>query len=420
MRAKITSSLIANLSKEPPVRSFEVNDTKDTGFTLKVTPSGLMSFSIRYRNAGGRQLKYTIGRLGTITLPQARDIASKLNGQVKNGIDIQAEKKERKANAERQRQQTLGVFFYERYRPYLISHTKTGKHRAQALESSFVKQWANKPLMDVNEWLVVNWRKNKLKSGLKPAGVNRPVSSLKAMLNRAVDWDLLEKNPLERVRPLKEDKNPIVRYLTVDEELRLRNALVDRQQHQIAERDRHNKWLTERGRDTFPTLFECKYTDYLMPMVLTALNTGMRRGELFNLRVDDINLKSKQVQVKGSGAKSGNTRYIPLTNEGLTTLRNWIKQNKLQESNLVFPSPITGKRFDNIKKSWAGLIDIARIQNFRFHDLRHTYASKLVTRGADLYVVKELLGHASIETTQRYVHLAPGHKVRTVELLNAR
>ena len=120
MRAKITSSLIANLSKEPPVRSFEVNDTKDTGFTLKVTPSGLMSFSIRYRNAGGRQLKYTIGRLGTITLPQARDIASKLNGQVKNGIDIQAEKKERKANAERQRQQTLGVFFYERYRPYLI------------------------------------------------------------------------------------------------------------------------------------------------------------------------------------------------------------------------------------------------------------------------------------------------------------
>jgi integrase len=419
MKARITSKLIATLSHEPPVKAFEVNDTKDTGFTMKVLPSGVMSFSIRYRNDDGRQLKYTIGRLGTVTLIQARDIASKLNGQVKNGVDIQAKKKDQKAKAEHQRQQTLGVFFYERYRPYLISHTKTGDHRAQALESSFVKQWTKKPLLDVNEWLVVNWRKSKIKDGLKPAGVNRPVSSLKAMLNKAVDWDVLEKNPLDRVRPLKEDKNPITRYLTVDEESHLRKALVDRQQNQIVERDRYNHWLMERGRETLPVLSDYQYTDYLKPMVLIALNTGMRRGELFNLRVDDINFKSKQVQVKGSNAKSGNTRYIPLTVEGLATLKSWFEQNEFQDSDLVFPSPVTGKRFDNIKKSWARLMGLAQIRNFRFHDLRHSYASKLVSRGADLYVVKELLGHASIETTQRYVHLAPEHKARTVELLNA-
>lgn len=418
MQEKITSSLISSLSAKPPVRKFDINDTKEVGLTLSVLPSGVMSFSLRYRNSEGRQLKYTIGRLGVVTLAQARKIAGKLNGQVKNGIDIQAVKKEKKVKAERRRQQTLGVFFHERYKPYLVSHTKTGEKRAQALESSFIKDWSDKPLIDINDWLVISWRKSKLKTGLKPGGVNRPVSALKAMLNRAVDWNILEKNPLERVKPIKEGKNPIVRYLTEDEEHSLRRALLDRQQNQVDERRRYNGWLNERNLDRLPDLSSLQFTDYLMPMVLLALNTGMRRGELFSLCGDDFDFKSKQVRIKGTDAKSGNTRHIPLTHEGQETLRTWIRQNDIQSNDLVFPSPVTGQRFDNIKRSWTSLIGLAGIDGFRFHDLRHSYASKLVRRGADLYVVKELLGHASIETTQRYSHLAPDHKARTVELLN--
>ena len=73
---------------------------------------------------------------------------------------------------------------------------------------------------------------------------------------------------------------------------------------------------------------------------------------------------------------------------------------------LVFPNA-DGDRFGSIKKSWAGLTDDAKLADFRFHDLRHDFASKLVMAGVDLYTVKELLGHASIEMTQRYAHLAP-------------
>ncbi len=77
----------------------------------------------------------------------------------------------------------------------------------------------------------------------------------------------------------------------------------------------------------------------------------------------------------------------------------------------------TGARFDNIKRSWGQLRDRAGISDFRFHDLRHTFASKLVMAGVDLYVIKELMGHSTIQMTERYAHLAPQYKANAVEKL---
>lgn len=153
-----------------------------------------------------------------------------------------------------------------------------------------------------------------------------------------------------------------------------------------------------------------------MPMVILALNTGMRRGELFSLIWSDIDLKNKQLTVQGHSSKSGNTRYLPLNDEACSTLTAWRNQNTGKD--LVFPSLITGQRLDNIRKSWAGLRKLADLQDFRFHDLRHSFASKLVMAGVDLNTVRELLGHASMEMTLRYAHLAPQHKAAAVALLN--
>jgi site-specific recombinase XerD len=83
---------------------------------------------------------------------------------------------------------------------------------------------------------------------------------------------------------------------------------------------------------------------------------------------------------------------------------------------LVFPGK-NGERFIHIKKSWGGVIDRAEINGFRFHDLRHHFASKLVMAGVDLNTVRELLGHADIEMTLRYAHLAPEHKAKAVAKL---
>ena len=415
MKAKLTDSLISSLTT--PAKKYDINDTLDTGFCLEVRPSGSMSFCLRYRNSEGRQQKYVIGSHGRVTLKQARDLARRLNGQIRNGADIQAEKQNAHQKAEQARHQTLKVFMDERYREHLLYHIKSGKQRASLLEHHFIEPWGTKTLPEINEWLVTGWRKQQLKRGISHAGINRPASALKAMLNRALDWGVIDSNPLAKLKPLREDPSPIVRYLDEQEEKALRDALQARQESQRAERCRYNQWLQSRRHAPLNDLTG-EYTDYLLPFTLLALNTGMRRGELFDLRMKDIDFRQRQLTVHGATSKSGKTRHIPLTNEGIYLLTTWCNQNGLAPDRLVFPSPVSGARFDNINKAWKGLTKAAGIKNFRFHDLRHSYASKLVMRGADLYVIKELLGHASIDTTQRYAHLAPDQKARAVELLN--
>lgn len=163
-----------------------------------------------------------------------------------------------------------------------------------------------------------------------------------------------------------------------------------------------------------------EYTDFLKPLVLVALNTGMRRGELFNLQWKDVDLNNALLTVEGevSGSKSETTRHIPLSNEALRALQAW----KIQapKNDIVFPSPKSGGRLDNIKTSWGNLIRDSKITAFRFHDLRHTFASNLVMGGVDLNTLRELLGHKTIEMTLRYAHLAPEHKAAAVAVLNAR
>ena len=94
--------------------------------------------------------------------------------------------------------------------------------------------------------------------------------------------------------------------------------------------------------------------------------------------------------------------------------QRWRKQGG--GSGLVFPGA-GGGRMTNINKSWAGLVKDAALTDFRFHDCRHHFASRLVMAGVDLYTVKELLGHSDFAMTQRYAHLSPGHKAAAVEKL---
>ena len=141
----------------------------------------------------------------------------------------------------------------------------------------------------------------------------------------------------------------------------------------------------------------------------------MRRGEVFNLTWADIDLTNKLVTVEGEGAKSGQTRHIPLNKEALETLKGWRKQHS-KEVGFVFPGK-KGERLDNVKKSWDGLLKLAKVTGFRWHDLRHTFASKLVMAGVPLNTVRELLGHSDIAMTLRYAHLAPDSKAAAVELI---
>ena len=112
--------------------------------------------------------------------------------------------------------------------------------------------------------------------------------------------------------------------------------------------------------------------------------------------------------------KSGKSRKIPISD---TLMKILNRQSK--EYNYVFTNPETKQPYTDIKHSFHTVLNAANIQNFRFHDLRHTVATRLVEKNIDLVVVKEILGHADIQTTMRYAHAVPKRKLEAIEVLNS-
>jgi integrase len=300
------------------------------------------------------------------------------------------------------------------YKSYLLAEKKSGTHIIANIERYF-SQWNGKRLTEINEFLVANWRKHQLNRGLSPGGVNRPIASLRALLNYAYRVaKVIDHHPLGSFKQLKEDKNKIVRYLTEDEEGRLLRALNERDKRRRGGRISANQWRHARGYEVFPEFSVNGYSDYLTPFVLLAMNTGMRRQELFKLNWVDVDFHSKNLAIHGKIGKSKTTRTVPLNSEIIEVLRIWKKQSS--NIMLVFPNSM-GEEITDIKKPWKKILDDADIQKFRFHGVRHHFASRLVSVGVPLNTVRELLGHSDMQMTMRYAHLAPSQKSQAVELL---
>lgn len=149
----------------------------------------------------------------------------------------------------------------------------------------------------------------------------------------------------------------------------------------------------------------------LKPIIIVALNTGMRRGEIFKLKWRDIDFQRDIIYLFDT--KNGDKREIPMNDLVKKTL---IGVRKHPDGPYVFCKK-DGTPYTNIKKSFLAALKKCGIINFRFHDLRHTFASQLVMSGIDLNTVRELMGHRDIKMTLRYAHLSPDHKRKAVEIL---
>ena len=411
MKAKLTTRSVATL--KPEAKPYKVWDTELAGFFIKVRPSGTMTYGIWYR-VNGKAAEFTLGKHGTLTLAQARGQARRQLGQVANGTDVQAEKVQARRQQEAARFQTWGGFLDHKYGPWARQHRKSASATLARLEACFAG-WRDRSLADLTPWLVESWRSKRLKAGTNPATVNRDLVALKAALAKAVDWNIIEQHPLVRLKPLKLDTRGVVRYLSENEEQQLRRALSERETRVRTERLSANQWRQVRGYELLPDLSDVAFVDHLQPIVLVAINTGLRRGELFNLQWPEVNLATRTLTVRGDGAKSGQTRHIPINDETLKVLSCWRAQN--EGGGYLFPAE-NGGRLTSVKRSWGNLLDKAGIDNFRLHDCRHHFASRLVMAGVDLNTVRELLGHSSLDMTLRYAHLAPEHKAAAVALLS--
>src|SRR5579872_1473194 len=401
MKEMIGASLIARL--KPSEKEYDVWDTKLKGFILRVLPSGGMVYRCEY----GRGKRITIGRTNVLTPAQARDKAKQILSQAAIGILPIKEKKSQEL--------TFKNFIENEYDAWRKANRKNGSDDLRRLKTNFMGEFADFLLSELSPLLIEKWRTKRINNGKTMATVNRDIIILKSALSKAVEWELIKEHPLAKLKLFKTDSKAKVRYLDKDEEKNLKEALIYRDNELKEKRKSGNQWRKERGYDCFPDLHRFVFADYLSPMVLVSLNTGLRRGELFSLTWNDIDFARANLTVKGDTAKSGKTRHIPLNAIALQALKDWRQINETEE--LVFSNVKTGAAFNHVKKSWAGVLERAKIKKFRWHDMRHHFASKLVMAGVDLNTVRELLGHADIKMTLRYAHLAPEHKARAVEKL---
>jgi integrase len=414
LQAKLSTTLVKSLTPKP--KPYEVVDTEVKGFLLRVQPSGAMSYYFAYRTESGVRKRMKLGVHGpACTVAMARDAATAAAGDVTRGVDVQSEKKARVANAVELRNRTLGVFLEDHYGPWVIAHQKAGAETVARIKQAFA-EFLNMPLEDVNLRRIDRYRTDAIGRGLKPSSINRTVTNLQGLLSRAVEWGVISEHPLQGMKALKVDNRPRVRFLSDEEESSLTKALDQRDQRLKDARSSANKHRLDRGYPLLQDLAEHAYADRLTPMVLISLKTGLRKGEILDLRWSDVDLDARLLTVRGEDSKSGNTRYVPLNPTALAALTSWRRQSG-KSNQRVFPAN-DGGRLDNVRSSWATLLSDAGIEKFRWHDMRHHFASKLVMKGVPLNTVRELCGHADSNTTLRYAHLAQSHVFDAVNLLD--
>lgn len=264
---------------------------------------------------------------------------------------------------------------------------------------------------------IETWRTNeKKRTGNKDTSLNKKVCSLKSILNFSADRGLIAANPLAKVKKLKEvDSKKKIRYLTTEERVRFMAALdtYDKEQREMRRRTR----LHAKGRD-LPSMEGWAFANYFKPLIIVALNTGIRRHALLSLRWEDVDLVHGNISLRAETAKSKKEDIIPINTTAKTALEAW-KEQRLDESNpFVFSSPQNGGVMHDCNSSFKWLLKEANIENFRWHDMRHDFASRLVTAGVDFNTVRELMTHSDIKMTLRYAHLAPEKKKEAAERIS--
>lgn len=403
MRAALTQMAVDKIV--PALQPVEHRDTRLKGLVLRVTPGGAKSWYCEF--ARGKRI--WLGRADVLGLNEARVSARAILAEAFQGIDpIEA----RKPKAP---MPTYGSYIDGDYAAWAKSSQKAYGQNLDRLKTAF-KHLLDKPLDTITALDVERWRAKQVERGLSNQTINRDISSIKASFNRAVDWGLLAVNPLAKVKKARVDDCLKVRYLNEAEEARLRAVIEAREERRRVERDSANHWREERGYVLLPSLRSVVFTDHVKPLILLSINTGCRRGELFDLTWSNVDMERRILTVTGATAKSRRTRHIPLNREATSVLTNWRAQCE-DLSGLVFVND-AGVRFDRVNFSWRRLLKDAGITDFRWHDMRHHFASRLAMGGVDLNTIRELLGHSDYTMTLRYAHLAPEFKMKAVEVLD--
>ena len=176
------------------------------------------------------------------------------------------------------------------------------------------------------------------------------------------------------------------------------------------------RFLSEEERAALLSACEQSANPYLYPVVVIALSTGMRAGEIMNLEWRDVDLARGWLTLRET--KNGDMRGVPLAGKALELVKEHARTRRRLDTPMLFPGANPGKPVD-LRAPWNAAIKRAGLVDFRFHDLRHSAASYLAMNGASLNEIAAVLGHRTLAMVQRYAHLSESHKAGVVERMNA-
>ena len=335
---------------------------------------GDVTYYIRYKFEG-TDIKERVGRKSRgFNREMAREALKSRLGDMARGH----------FNLEKMRKPVPFSKLAERYREFASGY-KRGWYEEKYIVQEFDSLFGDTPLAQITTWQIEKWKSEKAKA-VQQQTVNRSLTVIKHMFKKAVEWSMTKTNPATGVK----------RFTVVSERTRFLSA-----------------------DDVQAILQKCKEdltSPWLYPLVKLALNTGMRQGELLSLEWKAVNFERDTINVLQT--KTMRWKTISINTDALEAL-NWLQSNRYGDYLFMWPwGGMVGKTtvYDAFKRACKA----AGIEDFHFHDLRHTFPSHLVMAGVDLLTVKELLGHKQINMTVRYSHLAPEHTAQAVAKLTGR
>ncbi len=275
--------------------------------------------------------------------------------------------------------------FVERYLEYSKGNKKSHTRDITSTRA-LLNLFRGQTLQQITSWLIDKYKAQRQKSisrlgrPITKATVNRELACLKHMFTKANEWGLMSSNPAKKVKLFPEKPHKLKVISKVE----------------------------------FQKLYQAA-SPHFKPILLCAYQTGARRGELTKLRWEDVDLEAGHIYIRES--KNNESRPISIN---ATLMDALVKLKKNSSSEYVFTTH-EGKPYTSNtawKRAWMTALKRSGIEKCRFHDLRHSFASRLVMAGVDISTVQELMGHKDINMTKRYSHPTPQHKKEAVERLN--
>ena len=366
-------------------RDYQIFDTDVRGFSITIYPSGNRAFTLDYRIAG-RQRRMVIGRWPEWNTVAARERAKELRRDIDEGIDPLGQ---REASREAPRINDLIARYLAEHTPHLAPRNAADQHTI--MHKLVAPDWGKRLVTEITkadvEKLLTkiaagrarpskekpNNRARKLQ-GAKPTPVraNRVGEVLRKLFTLAIGWGMRTDNPASGFR--RRIENERERFLTPEEIGRLAKALDAAKDQRAA------------------------------GIIRLCMLTGARSGEVRQARFEQFNLDLGSWSKPASTTKQRKIHRIPISGEVAAIVRQ--RQLLVPRGNpWLFPGDTPGQPVKEIRRFWIGIQTEAKLPDVRIHDLRHTFASLLVSGGASLEMIGKLLGHGQMQTTQRYAHL---------------